>query len=485
MPNDVFDANNFPLNRLPRRLYQAVLALHFKVKAPIPICVISILSAASIACSAGHRVKRFNGFVSNLALFLLAIAESGERKTTCDTLATRGLAEVDTMLREKFKNENISFKIEHTAWKSIFRGVNDALRRAAASGGDTQALQQQLAKLIANEPAKPVLRSILVNDITPEAIIENLANNTFTGLFSNEAGAIFSGRTMSNLSMLNIAWDGGTIRVDRKVKPPLIVVDATLTMSLMVQFEVLQAFLKTKGEQARSNGFLARFFLCHPLSTQGHRFETLSDKDYSGDLDIFHTWTKKLLLKSIADTAHDKSEKKLLEFTEAAKALCCDYHNHIEQNLQPIGQLTDIRDAAAKIGDNMARLAGVFHLASDDDGDISRETTEAAIAVSEYFLSEFSRLFGQAPQVPAELVDAMNLLSCIQKTAMRINSYQLRKNLIRQCAPNSLRNKTFFDSALQTLVNSGYIQILKQNKTTYICLIAFPPCLPLPCSIPG
>ncbi len=471
MSTSVFDPHNFPLSRLPQRLYRAVLSLHLKVKAPIPICVISILSAASIACSAGHRVKRFNGFVSNLALFLLAIAESGERKTTCDTLATRALDEVDKMLREAFKKENIAFKAEHSSWKALYRGVSDALRRESASGRDTQELEERLAKLIASEPVKPILRSILVNDITPEAIVEHLANNAFTGLFSNEAGAIFSGRTMSNLGTLNTAWDGGTIRVDRKVQPTIIAEDATLTMSLMVQFEILQSFLKTKGEHARSNGFLARFLLCHPFSTQGQRFEVLSDKDCSDELDEFHTWTKDLLLKVIDGSIHVKNKKKELEFTAAAKALCCDYHNLIEENLQPIGQLTDIRDAAAKIGENMARLAGIFHLASDDDGDISRETTEAAIAVSNYFLSEFNRLFGQVPQIPAWQADAINLLSCIQQTAMRMNSFQLKKNLIRQCAPNSLRNKTLFDSALYTLVSSGYIQIFKHNKTTYLHVI--------------
>ena len=79
-----FDPNNFPLYVMPRRMQQTVMALHLKVKAPIPICAIAVLSAASIACSAGYRVTRFNGLSSNIALFLLAIAASGERKSTCD-----------------------------------------------------------------------------------------------------------------------------------------------------------------------------------------------------------------------------------------------------------------------------------------------------------------------------------------------------------------------------------------------------------------
>lgn len=470
----LFDPNNFPLVRMPRRLQKAVMTLHFKVKAPIPICVISILSAASIACSASHRVTRFNGLSSNIALFLLAIAASGERKTTCDDLATRALAEVEEMLLEAFDKANVAFKPALATWKSLRSGMMVALKRAAASGKDTHALEERLTDIIANAPVKPVLSSILLNDATPEAIIEHLANNAFTGLFSNDACAIFNARTMNNLGVFNIAWDGGTIRVNRKGQPPLIVDAATLTMSLMVQQEVLHFFLKTKGELARANGFLARFLLCYPISTQGQRFEELSDFDCSADLEEFHGWTKNLLLSAIDESGQLKREKKQLEFTPAAKELCRDYHNFIEENLQPIGQLADVRDAASKIGDNMARLAAIFHLASDSDGDISVETTEAAIAVSDYFLTEFKRLFGQVPVVPAWQTDAMNLWNCILHTAGRVNSYQIRKNLIRQCAPNSLRNKTLFDSALYTLASWGCIQIFKYNKTSWVNVIRSP-----------
>ena len=279
---------------------------------------------------------------------------------------------------------------------------------------------------------------------------------------------------MNNLGVFNIAWDGGTIRVNRKGQAPLIVDAATLTMSLMVQQEVLYFFLKTKGELARANGFLARFLLCYPISTQGQRFELLADFDCSADLDEFHGWTKSLLLSAIDESGQLQQEKKALEFTPAAKELCRNHHNFIEENLQPIGQLADVRDAASKIGDNMARLAAIFHLAGDSDGDISVETTEAAIAVSDYFLTEFKRLFGQVPSVPAWQTDAMDLWNSILRTVGRVNSYRIRKNLIRQCAPNSLRNKTLFDSALYTLANWGCIQIFKYNKTTWVDVIRSP-----------
>ena len=142
--------------------------------------------------------------------------------------------------------------------------------------------------------------------------------------------------------------------------------------------------------------------------------------------------------------------------------------------------MADVRDAASKIGDNMARLAAIFHLASDNDGDIPIETAEAAINVSDYFLGEFQRLFGQLPQVPAWQTDAIKLWNCIFQTASRLNIVDIRKNLIRQCAPNSLRHKFLFDSALNTLVSWGCIQIFKHNKTTYLRVIVVPQVQPLP-----
>lgn len=191
------DPSNFPLYMMPPRLQQTVMALYLKVKAPIPICAISVLSAASIACSAGYRVTRFNGFSSNIALFLLAIAASGDRKSTCDDLATHALKEVEAMLHEAFAKDMVAYNAALAKWKALRSGVTVALKRAAASGNCTQNLEERLANIIANAPVKPVFRSILLNDATPEAIIEHLANNAFSGLFSNDACAIFSAKTMN------------------------------------------------------------------------------------------------------------------------------------------------------------------------------------------------------------------------------------------------------------------------------------------------
>lgn len=66
-------------------------------------------------------------------------------------------------------------------------------------------------------------------------------------------------------------WDGGSIDVDRRSKSSYRVRDRRLTFGVMVQPEALRAFIERAGTLPRGSGFLARFLIAWPTSTQGHR----------------------------------------------------------------------------------------------------------------------------------------------------------------------------------------------------------------------
>jgi len=76
---------------------------------------------------------------------------------------------------------------------------------------------------------------------------------------------------MRNLGLLNILWDGGRLSVGRKSSESFTVRGARLTISLQVQEEILRSFIEQSGTLARGSGFLARFLLSWPESTQGKR----------------------------------------------------------------------------------------------------------------------------------------------------------------------------------------------------------------------
>ena len=78
--------DNFPLN-LPPDIFEVVCEAHELTRAPIPMIVSSVLTAMAFAVQAKGNVVRFNDAVSPVHLFTLVIAESGERKTTVDTVS--------------------------------------------------------------------------------------------------------------------------------------------------------------------------------------------------------------------------------------------------------------------------------------------------------------------------------------------------------------------------------------------------------------
>ena len=65
-------------------------------------------------------------------------------------------------------------------------------------------------------------------------------------------------------------WDGGEMAIDRRSKPSFLLRGRRLTFGLMVP-EALRGFLERAGTLPRGTGFIARFLIAWPGSTQGTR----------------------------------------------------------------------------------------------------------------------------------------------------------------------------------------------------------------------
>ncbi|MBS1207824.1 MAG: hypothetical protein H6R19_222 [Proteobacteria bacterium] len=76
----------FPVEALPPTLRAAVEEASIVTQAPLALIASSALAAASLAVQAKYDVKRYDDLVSPCSLYVITIAESGERKTTVDRL---------------------------------------------------------------------------------------------------------------------------------------------------------------------------------------------------------------------------------------------------------------------------------------------------------------------------------------------------------------------------------------------------------------
>ncbi|MDA3876378.1 MAG: DUF3987 domain-containing protein, partial [Halothiobacillus sp.] len=87
----------FPVHSLPPLLRDAVIEVQKNSQAPSALVVASALSAISLACQGAVNVLRPGDLLSPTSLYLLTIAESGERKTSVDAYFTKPIRDFEAV----------------------------------------------------------------------------------------------------------------------------------------------------------------------------------------------------------------------------------------------------------------------------------------------------------------------------------------------------------------------------------------------------
>ena len=93
----------YPLDALPLPIRAAVEEVAGFVKAPVPMVASSALAALSLAIQAHADAKRAEKLHGPVGLFLLTIADSGERKSTCDGFFTKPIRDYEEAQAEAAK----------------------------------------------------------------------------------------------------------------------------------------------------------------------------------------------------------------------------------------------------------------------------------------------------------------------------------------------------------------------------------------------
>ena len=268
----------YPLDALPDTIRAAVEEVQGFTKAPVPLVASSALAALSMAAQAHIDVRRAEKLSGPVGLFLLTIADSGERKSTCDGFFTKAIREYEEEQAEAGKPALEDHKAKIAAWESKHAGVKDKIRQLAKGNKPTADMESALRDLELNKPKPPRTPRLIYTDATPEALAYGLAKQWPSGgVISAEAGVVFGSHgmgkdsVMRNLGLLNHLWDGASLTIDRRSTESFTVRGARLTMALQVQETTLRSFLDKSGDLARGSGFLARFLVAWPESTQGFR----------------------------------------------------------------------------------------------------------------------------------------------------------------------------------------------------------------------
>lgn len=463
----------YPFDALPDVIRLAVQEVLDFVKAPVPLVISAALSAMSMAIQAHADVERAVKLSGPSSLFMLTIAESGERKSTCDGFFTKAIRDYEAAQAEAARPELARYAAESAAWDSKHNGIKDSIRQAAKDGKPTADKEEGLLSLQGEKPEPPRVPRIIYGDATPEALKYSLAKQWPSGaVVSSEAGIVFGSHAMSkdsamrNLATLNQLWDGTDMPTERRSSESFTVRGARLTMSLMVQEATLLAFFKQDGGLARGTGFLARFLIAWPESTQGSRPFTEAPEDWP-HLAVFNRRIAEILNNPPPIDDGGALHPAMLALAPDTKEAWVAFHDAIESGLGSGGELFDIRDVASKTADNAARLAALFQVFAHGGGAVGLDAFESASRISAWHLNEARRFFGGLA-LPQELADAARLDSWMIEYCRREKADVVPTSHIQQFGPSGLRAKATIDAALSELADRDRVRCVKEGKRNMV-----------------
>ena len=464
----------YPLDALPPRILSAVNEVQGFAQAPVALVSSAALSAVSVAAQTLYDIKRAERLTGPCSLFILTIAESGERKTTADGFFTAALREYETEQAEIAKPSVKAFKADHAAWEAEKSGLQDAIRAASRANKATGDLTAALRDLVNDEPEPPRVPRLLYSDATPEALTWGLSKTwPSAAVISSEAGGVFGSHGMGaesmtrNLSILNQLWDGRDLVFDRrKDNGSFAVRGARLTMSLQTQEITLRQFFDRTAGLARGIGFLARFLVAWPESTQGTRFYREAPTSWPA-LAAFNGRMEAILRTAAPIDDDGALHPIMLDLTPEAKAAWVQFHDAIESELGAGGELADVKDVASKTADNAARLALLFHVFEGGAGAVSADAFAGASRVVAWHLNEARRFLGEFA-MPPELAEAARLDGWLLSYCRQQQTQEVGKREAQQYGP--LRDGPQLDAALGALETLGRVRVSKQGKRVIVTL---------------
>ena len=465
----------YPVDALPHLIRAAVEEVAGFVQAPTPLVVASALGAVSLASQAYADVRRATNLEGPTGLFLLTIADSGERKSTCDRYFVRAIREYEAQQAEAAKPELERYAAELAAWNAEKEAVTAAIKDARKRGKPTVDLKNELETLHHTEPIAPSVPCLLLADETPESLRWKLAKQwPSAGILSAEAGVVFGGHGMGKDSAMrffatcNVFWDGGELQVGRRTSESFAVRGARLTMSLQVQAATLREFFVRTGALARGTGFLARFLVAWPESTQGRRMFADAPASWPA-LARFNRRILEILEADAPITEEGGLTPPVLALTPEAKAVWRTFHDAVEGEIGPGRDLRDVNDVAAKAADNASRLAALFQVFESGAGPVSADAMTRATRIMSWHLGETRRFFNELA-LPIELADANLLDEWLTDYCRRGRCDTVKTSDIGRLGPSRLRPKKVWEAALAVLSTLDRARLERDGRCQHVAV---------------
>ncbi|OYU37995.1 MAG: hypothetical protein CFE33_18210 [Pseudorhodobacter sp. PARRP1] len=443
-------------------LRAAVEAVQDITQAPVGIAAQSALSVASLAVQAFADVETLGGDVP-LSLFCLTIAESGERKSSCDRQFMRGVKDREKALSEAFKEAQAALEVDREIWAGRRkRLMGDAAGtekvKASAAEADLRALGP--------EPRPPLAPYITAQEPTFEGVLKLYqTGRPALGLFSDEAGGFIGGHAMNSdnklktIAGLSQLWNGDTVNRVRSGDGASSYPGRRLAAHLMAQPIAARPLMA--DPQASGQGFLARFLITEPQSAIGTRLRR--GHDPASDLTV-SAFAARLstILETQMPTGDNPQEltPNRLPLSAGARELLWRFYEAVEAAQATGRTMEHVRAYGSKAAEQAARIAGVLTLWADLDApEVTPQAMGWGIKLADFYLSEARRL-AEAGLVSEDTAKAERLRKWLLESWPHADV--LPSDVLKH-GPNALRERSKLSGPLGALVKAGWLVALPEG----------------------
>lgn len=395
-----------PTAGLPDWIQDHVESVAGFTQTPPAMAVMFSLAGLSTALSNKGVVKIRSGWTEPLTLWTMTILEPANRKSAVLKLMLEPIWEYERERVEAVADARERALQQREALKKVLKNKRKEKVRALATDEDTAEIQEQIRRLreeLDNLPV-PAPERLIVDDVTPEALLQFMAQNHGRVAVLSAEGEIFRymGGRYIDTPMLNAfkkAWTGDEhIRDDRVTRRGSQISSPALTMGLGLQPELLRSL--GQKESFRGEGIFGRFLAIQPRSPAGDRktgdevppLNEAACARYERNL-------RTLLESGPADEEGREWVPHTLSLSDDASERLADFEAEIERRLRK--DLDTLKDWAGKLVGNTARMAGLLHVAGQaEEGDlwarpVSSDAVAAAIELSRQLIPHAKTVFSE------------------------------------------------------------------------------------------
>ena len=390
------------------------------------------LACISTASQWRYCVQIRGSWSEPLNVYVLCPLEPGNRKSAAVAAVSSPLRFWEARQREALEPVIKSVVSQRNTLEKAISYKRD--KAAKADDAERQALQAEIEEMEQSLPKIPRVPRLLADNITPEALAALMAEmKECISILTAEGGIfdILAGMYTKtpNLDLFLKAHTGNeAFRVDRKLAPPIILENPLLTLGISPQPVTLSK--RSASEIFRARGLDARFLYFLPKSILGQRKIEPEEIDPA----VKEEWRNFLLSLLPAEWSEEPEDKKPLCLDQAAYEEHAAFRAAVEKELAEGGEFSSMTDWGSKLPGAVARIAGLFHLATVATPEerniaiqtgescdpakyqITAETMRQAIYVGS-FLTEHAKAAYALMGTDETLEGAKKVLSWLRRTA--------------------------------------------------------------------